>query len=170
MLDILKNLEVFFENNYRRISIREYSRICKISPPTASKKLNSLNKEGLLIKEMERKYIFYFANRENRVFVNLSRVYWFEKFKQTGLLDELEKNFISPVIILFGSFSKAEITERSDIDIAVFSPSEKNIELSAFEKRLKRKIQIFIFKDFLEIKNREFLNNLLNGFKLTGNW
>ena len=51
MLTIFNNLKPFFEDNYRRISVREYARIIKISPPSASKLLNNLEKEGLLTKE-----------------------------------------------------------------------------------------------------------------------
>ena len=48
MLNIINNLKPFIEDSYRRINVREYSRLMKISPPTASKTLFELSKEGLL--------------------------------------------------------------------------------------------------------------------------
>ena len=59
MLDILNNLGAFFEDCYRRISVREYAKIMNISPPTASKILTEYSKEGILIKEAERNYLFF---------------------------------------------------------------------------------------------------------------
>ena len=53
MLKIINNLKPFFEDCYRRINIREYSRLMKISPPTASKLLYKFNKEGLLLIEKD---------------------------------------------------------------------------------------------------------------------
>src|SRR3989344_3325281 len=108
MLEIFNSLEPFFKENYRRINVREYARIQKISPPSASK--------------------------------------------------YLEEELINPVIILFGYFAKAEITDNSDIDIAIFSDTKKKLDLGACEKKLGRKIQIFSFQRKEDIKNKELLN------------
>ena len=64
MLEIFDNLKPFLEDNYRRFNVREYARIRGISAPTASVLLSRLNKEGLLNREEERNYIYYFANKE----------------------------------------------------------------------------------------------------------
>ena len=48
MLDIINNLTLFFEDNYAKINVRRYSRIMKISPPTASKLLKKYEEENLL--------------------------------------------------------------------------------------------------------------------------
>lgn len=168
MLAIINNLEPFFIDNYRRINIREFARIKKISPPYASKLLDSFEKEGLLIKEKDRNYIFYSANKDSKEFIEFSRVYWFKVFKKIGLIDYLEKEFINPTIILFGSFSKAEIKQDSDIDLAVFTPTDKIADFDFFEKKLKRKIQLFVFRSRGEIKNKDLLDNILNGFIVSG--
>ena len=51
MLNIINDLDCFFEDCYRRVNVREYARIKGISPPTASKILTNYQKEGLLFKE-----------------------------------------------------------------------------------------------------------------------
>lgn len=168
MLEIFNKLQPFFEDNYRRINVREYARLAKISPPSASKLLSELEKEGLLKREEEKNYIYYLANKESPLFVKLSRAYWHEKLKD--ITNFLEQQLVSPVIILFGSFAKAEINPNSDIDLAVFTASKKKIELATFEKKLKRKIQIFVFKDREDVKSRDLLNNILNGIILSGSW
>lgn len=170
MLNIFNYLEPFFKDNYRRIGVREYSRLKNISAPTASKILKNMVREGLLKREEERNYLFYSADRENEVFVSISRVFWFIELEKSGLLGFLEKEFSDPLVILFGSFSKAEVRKDSDIDIAIFSASHKKLDLSIFEKKLKRKIHLFTFKSANEVKSPELLGNLQNGFILSGRW
>ncbi len=170
MLKIFNDLEPFFRDNYQRINVREYARIRKMSPPSASALLSNLEKEGLLNVEKEKNYIYYHANREDREFIELSRIYWHKIFQKTGLIKYFEKELIEPIIILFGSFSKAEIKKNSDIDLAVFTFSTKKLETAKYEKVLGRKIQIFTFKDKNDIKNKELLNNILNGYKIIGGW
>ena len=170
MLDIFNELKPFFHDSYRRINVREYARLAKISPPSASKMLASFEKSGLRKREKERRYIYYYANRESHLFVGLSRLYWEEEFERCGLISHIERELIEPLIVLFGSFSKAEIKRDSDIDIAVFSVSTKNVRLERFEGRLGRKIQMFAYKNMEDAKSRELLNNIMNGFILRGGW
>lgn len=170
MLEIFDNLKPFLEDNYRRFNVREYARIRGISAPTASVLLSRLNKEGLLNREEERNYIYYFANKENRLFISLLRTYWLLKFEENGLIEYLEKELITPLVILFGSFSKAEVKEGSDIDVALFTPSRNKLDLGKFEKKLGRKIQLFLFKDRKDVKNGHLLSNILNGFIISGSW
>ena len=70
--------------------------------------------------------------------------------------------------ILFGSYAKGEDTERSDIDLYIETPSKKDITLEKFEKKLKRNIQIFRHKNLFEIKNKDLVNNIINGIVLNG--
>jgi predicted nucleotidyltransferase len=168
MLKILNDLGPFIDDNYRRINVREYSRLQKISPPTASKLLENFSKEGLLKKYPEKNYIYYYANKDNEIFIDLSRAYWRLKIKDTGLLDFLEKCLLMPTVILFGSLSKGETNTNSDVDIAIFTHTKKEINIEPFEKKIGRKIQLFIFKDKTEVKNLQLLNNILNGYKLIG--
>lgn len=170
MINILKELKPFFEDNYRRINVREYARIMKISPPTASILLKRFLKEGLLKKEVDKQYMYYFANKENVIFIGLSRIYWLSYFKSSGLIDLFEKELVSPVVILFGSLSKAETKIDSDIDLAIFTSSKNELNLNEFENKLKRKIQLFKFKSREDVTNNELLNNILDGYLLVGRW
>ena len=165
MLNIINSLKPFFEDCYRRINVREYSRLMKVSPPTASKILFELNKEGLLLIEKDRNYIFYYANKNNKIFVDLSRIYW--NLRLDNLVDFLNKNLTNPTIILFGSLSKSETKEDSDIDLCVMG-HKKELNLKNFEDNLKRKIQLFFFSSIEDIKNKELANNIINGYILNG--
>ena len=165
MLNIINNIKPFIEDCYRRINVREYSRLIKISPPTASKILFELSKEGLLLIEKDRNYIFYYANKNNKIFVNLSRIYW--NLRLDNLVDFLNKNLTNPAIILFGSLSKAETKNDSDIDIGIIG-HKKELDIKNFENNLKRKIQLFFFSSIEDIKNKELMNNIINGYLLEG--
>ena len=165
MLKIINDLAPFFEDCYRRINVREYAKIINVSPPTASQLLSYYHKENLLSKEIYKNYIFFYANKQNRQFIDLSRIYWNQKLSE--LMNYLQKNLITPTILLFGSLSKAETKSDSDIDLAVIT-HKKQLNTSSFEKKLKRKIQIFWFKSLKDIKNKELANNILNGYILKG--
>ena len=165
MLNIINSLKPFFEDCYRRINVREYSRLRKSSPPTASKILFELNKEGLLLIEKDRNYIFYYANKNNKIFVNLSRIYW--NLRLDNLVDFLNKKLTNPAIILFGSLSKAETKNDSDIDIGIIG-HKKELDIKNFENNLRRKIQLFFFSSIEDIKNKELATNIINGYVLKG--
>ncbi len=170
MLRIINYLEPFIEDNYRLINVREYARIQKVTPPTASKLLSNLHDEGLLKKENNKQYIYYYADRESSLFIDLSRIYWKLFLQNVNLISFLEKEFLNPVIILFGSLSKAEARPDSDIDLAVFSVTQKEITLEKYEKKLKRKIQLILFQKRDDVKNISLLNNILNGYIISGSW
>lgn len=164
MLNIFNDLSPFFEDCYRRINVREYAKIMHISPPTASKLLSDYHNEFFLKKEKYKNYIFYYANKDSKQFIEFSRIYWGIKLERLAKFANQE--LINPLLILFGSLSKAEVKKDSDIDIAIFS--SKKIEFDSFESKLKRNIQVFWFKSLGDIKNKELLNNILNGYILTG--
>jgi len=165
MLKIINDLIPYFEDCYRRINVREYAKIMRISPPTASKLLSYYSSKKLLIKSKYKNYLLFSANNQNKQFIDLSRIYWSERLKE--LIDVLEKKLISPTIILFGSLSKAETKPDSDIDLAIFA-QKKEFNIENFEKKLKRKIRIQWFKSLKDIKNKELANNIVNGYVLKG--
>lgn len=165
MLNIINGLEPFFEDCYRRIHIREYSRKKKKSAPTSSKLLAKYEKLNLIKIEKDKNYYLYYANKDSRDFIDLSRIYWRNRISK--ITKKIEHSLVSPTIILFGSISKAENKNDSDIDLCILS-KEKKIDLKEFEKKLKRKIQILFFDSIDKIKNKELKNNILSGYILTG--
>ena len=168
MLEIFNHLKPFFNDCYRKISVREYAKILDISPPTASILLNLYFKEGLLKREEDRIYLFFSADRDSWMFVDLCKSYWKNLLEKIGFIEYLSNEYKIANIILFGSLSKAEVTENSDIDMAIISVSDKKINFQKFEKKLGRKIQIFRFDSIKDIKNKELLNNILKGYNLSG--
>tara|TARA_Y100000310_G_C20570236_1_gene757624 strand:- start:912 stop:1184 length:273 start_codon:yes stop_codon:yes gene_type:complete len=79
MLKIINDLVLFFKDHSRKINVREYARLMGISPPTASKLLEEYRKEGLLVKEEFRNFIFYSAKVSSLDFNDLEKIYLREK-------------------------------------------------------------------------------------------
>jgi len=170
MLEIISALKPFFEDNYRRINIREYARMQKVSPPTASRILSSLCSRSILKREIDKRYIYYYADKDSGLFIDLSRIFWKIRLKKSGLLDYIAAEAINPLVILFGSLSKAEVKRDSDIDLAIFLSSNKEIVLTKFERKMKRIIHPLVFAGRENVKNEALLNNILNGYTLMGKW
>ncbi len=160
MLKILNDLKPFIEDCYRELGVREYSRLMKIAPPTASKLLKEFELEGLLKKKNERGYLLFRANRESNLFRDFALTYWREKLSH--LFKAIHEKFLFNEIILFGSLSKLENTINSDVDIYADIPA-KEINLTSIEKKLKREVQIH-FKE--KSKNSLLLANIKKGVKI----
>lgn len=126
MLKIINDLKPFFEDCYRRVNVREYAKIMHISPPTASKLLDSYMFSNLLLKDKYKNYILFFANKESKEFIDLSRIYWRNVLKE--LISVLVNKLTNPTIVLFGSLSKAEAKSDSDVDLAVFTQKKVGLE------------------------------------------
>jgi len=165
MLEIFNNLKPFFEDCYRRISVREYAKLVSVSPPTASTLLNKYFKDNLIIKEKDRNYLFFHANSKEKEFIDLSRIYWSHKLE--NFLHYLEKEMVSPTIVLFGSLSKGEAKTDSDLDLAIFG-NKKNLNIKKYEEDVGRRFQVFWFKSTGNVKNKGLMNNILNGYLLKG--
>jgi predicted nucleotidyltransferase len=158
--------ELFFKYPERKFHLRELERLTKLSMPGVRNIANRLVKEGLLDSESEKVVKNYYARRDDK-FVRMKRVYNLYSIFFSGLLDFIKNEYKEPeTIILFGSYSRGEDISKSDIDIAVITADHKESDLSAFEKKLARKIKIYEIR--IEKAEREFLNTLGNGIVLYG--
>ena len=169
MFKNLNILKIFFEQPTREFNVREVARILKISPATASKRLNALVKNGLLLRRKERLLKLYKANLESNFYKDLKIFYNLRKIKEIGLLDALNAFYLKPTIVLFGSAAFGLDTETSDFDLLIISEKTKDFpELNEFEKKINRKLQLFVTKDIKKIRNKRLINNILNGIVVQG--
>jgi predicted nucleotidyltransferase len=169
MFKKLNILKLFFEEPAREFNVREVARLLKISPATASKVLKQLVKDGLLKERKERLLNLYKANLEKDLYKDLKIFYNLRKIRDSGLLKELNRFYLKPTIVLFGSCASGMDTETSDFDLLIISEKTKEFpHVSRFEKKFKRRIQFFIVKDIKELKNKHLINNVLNGITIQG--
>ena len=166
---INKVLELFFVNPSIEFHLRELSRLLKLSMPTIVSTTDILSKEKMVIKTKGKVLTRVIANRENVKFVRHKRVYNLEQIYVSGFVDILVSKYNQPKnIILFGSFSRGEDNENSDIDIGIVTNKKIGVDVSSFEKALKRKITIHEI-DINKVSG-EFKANLANGVVLEGSW
>ena len=159
-----KILELLFDFPTRRFHVREIARMLNISPPAVSKALNQLEKEEMII--LTKKFLYEIkANLENSNFKNLKRVSNLKKIYSSGLLEYLHDKFPMDTIILFGSYSRGEDIERSDIDIAIIG-KEKPLGLERYNKKFNKDINIE-FLDFKKI-DKNLRDNVISGITLSG--
>ena len=162
-------LIIFFENPSREFHLRELSRILKLSMPTIISATDKLAKERLVIKEKGKVITKVMANRANIEFTRLKRLHNLELIYKSSLINHISESYSQPkAIILFGSFSRGEDIEKSDIDIAVITNKKLNLDLLKYENIFKKPINLHEIN--LDKISKEFKANLLNGIVLEGSW
>ncbi len=158
----------FFISPTIKLRVRQIERELKIPLPSAIRYVKELEKEEILRKSETGNVVFYSGDRSSKNFLLEKKLFNIENLYSSGLIDFLITELSNPVIIVFGSYSKGEDVEDSDIDLYIETPSKKEIKLEYFEKILKRKIQIFRHKKISEVKNIDLANNIINGILLNG--
>jgi DNA-binding transcriptional MocR family regulator len=164
-------LKPFFENPNKKYSIRELSRILKINHTTVRQYLNKLVREGFLSSKKEGLYSFYRLILDKKT-LNLKLYYNLEKIRESKLIEDLEKEYDLPVIVLFGGYASAMDDSTSDIDLCLISNIEKDFSTEKYEKKLNRKVSIHKFNktswEKSKKSNPNLINNICNGIVLSG--
>ncbi|MFC1690592.1 nucleotidyltransferase family protein [Nanoarchaeota archaeon] len=159
-------LELFIEYSSRDFSIRGIARQLKLSHATVIKHIKDLVKLKLVKKKEDTLYPTYYANSENRKYKFYKKNYIIHEINESGLVNYLEEKLFPSSLILFGSCSKGDFNQNSDIDIFVES-KESKLDLSIYEKKLKRKINL-LFEPNINKLSKELRNNIINGIILYG--
>lgn len=164
--NIQKMMEFFFNYPLEEFTIREIARRLKIAPPTALRIVNQLKKKRYLIVKKHKHYTAVSSNIEDSTFLDLKKIYnIYSLLRLKNFL--VEKLNYPEAIIVYGSYSRGEDTEKSDIDIFILSSTKKDVDVSSYEKSLKREIHIIIQSDFNRVP-KEMKSNITNGIALYG--
>ena len=161
-----KMLELFFNHPKEQFTIRGIARRLKVAPPTSLRLVAQLTEKGYLRTKKHRHYTDVTADMENTEFIDLKKIY--NLYSLLGLKTYIVKQLNYPqAIILYGSYSRGEDTELSDIDIFILSSTKKEIDVSVYEIDLKRKIHLIRKSDFTSLP-KELKTNIINGIVLYG--
>ena len=160
--------EYFFENPTRQLRVRQIEKELQAPLPSAIRYAKELENEGMLKKSGIAGVTLYSADRSSKKFLLEKKLYNIRILFESGFVDYLIEEYSNPAIILFGSFSKGEDIETSDIDLYVETSAAKKLLLTKFEEKLGRKIQLFCYNNIHQIKNKELANNIINGISLNG--
>lgn len=161
-------MEYFFLNPTLKIRVRQLEKKSKLSLPSIIRYCSELEKQGMLKKTKTDNVIFYSADRISRSYLLEKKLFNIKQLHYSGLIEHIIRELSNPLIIVFGSYSKGEDIENSDIDLYTETLSNKEINLKKYEDKLQRKIQIFRYKNIQSVKNIHLANNIINGILLNG--
>jgi|SRR3989338_6545269 len=161
----------FFEDPNRQFSIRELSRIVRVNHTTVRQQLIYLAKEGFLSSKKERLYSL-FKLKPHKKSLNLKLYYNLEKLRTSNLIEDLERAYDLPTIVLFGSYASATDDKGSDIDICLITNIETEFLTEKYEKTLNRNVSIHRFSkkawENAKKNNPGLVNSICNGIVLSG--
>lgn len=160
--------EYFFINPTSKMRVRQLEKELKLPLPSVIRYAKELKNEGILTTVKVGNVVFYAADKTSKNYLIGKKLFNMKQVYLSGLVDYLREELSNPTIVLFGSYAKGEDTEASDIDLYIETPSKKEVDLTRFEKVLKRKIQAFKYKNIRGIANPHLSNNILNGIVLNG--
>jgi len=161
-----KLLFPIFKYPTKGLSLREIAKMSSLSHTYVRKKIRFLIKEGVVFVEKRYNAHYVYGNYESEKFIEMKKYY--NLLSLTNLKEYLIKEYSPKVIILFGSYSRGEDTEKSDIDLYVGGASSisDNENLRSLEEELHRKIDLFT-KPLGEYP-QELIENIINGIKIYG--
>jgi predicted nucleotidyltransferase len=160
--------EYFFNNPSEKLRVRQVERKLKLPLPSVIRYVSELVEERILKSEVISNIRLFSADASSKKFLIEKKLHNIKLIYDSGLIDYLVEEYSSPPVIVFGSYSRGEDIESSDIDLYIETPSSKKPNLEKFEKLLHREIQVFIHKKIGEIANKELVNNIINGVNLNG--
>jgi len=160
--------EFFFVNPNAKLRVRGIEKKLKLPLPSVIRYCKELKKEAILTTIKTDNVVFYTADKTSNCFLFQKKLYNIKSMYTSGLMEFIKIELNNPAVIVFGSYSKGEDVENSDIDLYIETPSSKNISLNEFENTLSRKIQVFRYRGLKEIRNINLANNIINGIILNG--
>ncbi len=164
-----KITELFFNEASKYWHFKDIVKIAKVSENRANFWLKNLIKENIILYNKEKgKMPYYTANFNDTNYKNKKKLYALEQFYETGFFKHLE-SLDAKIIVIFGSFSRADWHSNSDIDLFIIG-NDNDLDIKKFENILHREIQLFTLKDKKEIKtmNPNLINNIVNGYFVKG--
>ncbi len=145
----------------------ELVREAGIAESKVAKWLKRFKDEGLILRvERNGAKPHYLANEQSPAYRQKKRIAGLQLLEESGLLAHLAS--LDATVILFGSFSRSDWHARSDVDLFLYGAKAPN--LSRYEERLGREIQIFPAHDrkSLEKFGARLMKNILEGILITG--
>lgn len=158
-------LQLFFDYPTKHFQLREICRILQLGMPSVRNHIKKLEKQGFIKKEKKGIYESY-VSTGSELFKIYKRNDILIRLHKSGLIEFLTDTFVPDVIVLFGSSSRGEDIETSDIDLFLIAKG-KEVDLKKFEEKLRRKITLH-FEERISDVPKELLNNIINGIVVDG--
>lgn len=153
-------LDQFFYLGLRRIQVRSIIKNTGYDFKTVKKYIRKFLKLDLIKVHEDINIPTYEANYENMYFLKLKRDKILDEIFLSDLPQYLNTKLGGVACLLFGSCARGDYYENSDIDIFV-QTKKINLDLLVFERKLKRKINLF-FEEKWQNLNEGMKTGLLN--------
>lgn len=162
-------LEPFF-NSPKHWHFDELHKKIGISKPQLSYWLKKFEKKEIIQRVKPRgKMPHYTGVFENPEFQNRKRLFGLKQLTDSGLFNHLSTLDRAKLVILFGSFSRYDWYDHSDIDIFIYGDDDE-FEQGKYELKLDREIQLFTAKNKKDLRKMGpgLIQNMLEGFIVKG--
>lgn len=165
-----KILELFFEYPSKHWQFKEVKNRVKLPDNKTSKWLKKLVKEKIVTRVKPKgKMPFYVGNYNAPEYQNTKRLFGMKMVHESGFLNHLCSLKKADAVILFGSLSRGDWYNESDIDLFIYG-EETGLELNRYSKKLGREVQLFVCKnrkDFRKLGN-SLIKNIILGDIIKG--
>ena len=112
-------LRYFFINLHQKHYINELARILGFDPGNLSRKLQELEKEGILSSEFLGKQRYYFINKKYPLLKEIKKVFELKYGLGNLIASELKKIKGIKEAYIFGSYANGNFEAESDIDVLI---------------------------------------------------
>jgi predicted nucleotidyltransferase len=166
----IKVLNYYFLNPQKSHYVNELARLLDVDLANLFRKLNELEKEGILVSEMRGNQRYFSLNKKYPLLKELKKTFE-AKYGILNLIKErLNKLKDLKEAFIFGSFAKNIFSSESDIDLLLIgkhSSLEAKRLILPLGKIMGREINILDMteEEFKKRKRRkdEFINNIFSG-------
>ncbi len=166
--------ELVFNYPHSSFHLRDLAKKTHCSTTAITEGINLLEKYHVIKKEEGNVTTNIRANLESESYRYYKIVFNIYRLTRSLVIERLKEYFNNPECIsIFGSFAKGEDTERSDIDVLIISPIEKQQSndfkkfVTVIEKEFNRKVNLHVLKSLKDSSN-SFKNAAANGIVLYG--
>ena len=140
-----KLIRIFIEDPYTELYLREIAQRTGQSTNTVRYVTDDLVKMKLLLRRKQANIVLFRANIENPVFRYLKISYSLGKIQKLRLVEYLVEKYTPESIVLFGGVSRGEDDPHSDIDLLIISKIKSHIDISKFEDKFSKKINMIVY-------------------------
>ena len=164
--------ELILENSpFKHWHFEEIVKQTKITRAAVNKWLKKYQKEKLIKKIKEKgKFPYFICGQDNPTYKSEKKLYILKKIYKSGLITYILSSKEIKTAIIFGSIAKGDWYKDSDIDIFIYGKAKK-LNKPKYEIKLKRNIELHMFKSKKEIKKVKtgLIKNIINGYIIKGN-
>jgi len=152
-----KVIKHFTLNPSTEVYVNELAKIIHLSTGSCSQILRDLSLFGILKKKDLGKANYYYLNNnyltnELKRFVGIYRIY------ENEIVKKIVSRYSEDIsIALYGSYSKGDFTEKSDIDILVITQEKPKVDFKDLEEKLEVEINVekFTIGQWLKLKKEK---------------